>query len=112
MKVILKNYVTGKATERDMVVVTENTVNLKVPEGSKDAIVLKNLYLSCDPYMRGRMTKHDQPSYVPDFVPGEVFIIRLYTLPARLKLKKRFPWDTLLVLFLRVETTNLSSSLT
>ena len=34
--------------------------------------VVKNLYVSCDPYMRGRMTKHDKPSYVPDIVVGEV----------------------------------------
>jgi NADPH-dependent curcumin reductase CurA len=39
-------------------------------------MVLKNLYVSCDPYMRGRMTKHERPSYVPDFVVGEV--IKLY----------------------------------
>ncbi|KAJ3696810.1 hypothetical protein LUZ61_000515 [Rhynchospora tenuis] len=72
MKVLLKNYVTGKATESDMEVVATEAVELKVPEGSKDTIVLKNLYLSCDPYMRSRMTKHEIPSYVPDFVPGEV----------------------------------------
>jgi hypothetical protein len=24
------------------------------------------------PYMQGRMTKHDRPSYVPDFVVGQV----------------------------------------
>ncbi|KAJ4761815.1 Zinc-binding dehydrogenase family protein [Rhynchospora pubera] len=74
MKVLLKHYVTGKAAESDMEVVATEAVELKVPEGSKDAIVLKNLYLSCDPYMRSRMTKHDKPSYVPDFVPGEVII--------------------------------------
>ncbi|KAJ1696493.1 hypothetical protein LUZ63_005005 [Rhynchospora breviuscula] len=74
MKVLLKNYVTGKASESDMEVVATEAVELKVPEGTKDAIVLKNLYLSCDPYMRGRMTKHDTPSYIPDFTPGEVII--------------------------------------
>jgi NADPH-dependent curcumin reductase CurA len=72
MKVILKNYVTGKAKESDMEVVPTEAVELKAPEGSKDVIVVKNLYLSCDPYLRGRMTKHDTPSYAPDFVPGEV----------------------------------------
>ncbi|XP_020111410.1 2-alkenal reductase (NADP(+)-dependent)-like [Ananas comosus] len=69
-KVVLKNYVTGIPTEGDMGVVTE-TVRLKAPEGST-AMIVKNLYLSCDPYMRSRMTKHDEPSYVPDFVPGQV----------------------------------------
>lgn len=74
MKVVLKNYVTGNAKESDLEVVAATANELKVPEGSKDAIVLKNLYLSCDPYMRGRMTKHEPPSDFPDFVPGQVYI--------------------------------------
>jgi 2-alkenal reductase (NADP+) len=74
MKVVLKNYVTGKVKESDMEVVATQGVELKAPEGSKNAIVLKNLYLSCDPYMRGRMTKHDEASYISDFLPGEVYI--------------------------------------
>nr|CAB3463371.1 unnamed protein product [Digitaria exilis] len=47
-RVVLKRYVTGFPTEDAM----------------------ENLYVSCDPYMRGRMTKHERPSYVPDFVVG------------------------------------------
>ncbi|RCV15885.1 hypothetical protein SETIT_3G093900v2 [Setaria italica] len=70
--VILKRYVTGFPSEDDMEVVT-GTAHLAVPPGSA-AMVVKNLYVSCDPYMRGRMTKHDRPSYVPDFVPGEVLV--------------------------------------
>ncbi|GJN13503.1 hypothetical protein PR202_gb00215 [Eleusine coracana subsp. coracana] len=69
-RVILKRYVTGFPSEDDMEVVT-GTARLAVPAGST-AVVLKNLYVSCDPYMRGRMTKHEDPTYVPDFVPGEV----------------------------------------
>ncbi|WVZ89100.1 hypothetical protein U9M48_035553 [Paspalum notatum var. saurae] len=71
-RVILKRYVTGFPTEDDMEVVT-GTVRLAVPPGSA-AVLLKNLYVSCDPYMRGRMTKHDRPSYVPDFVLGEALL--------------------------------------
>jgi len=71
-KVLLKRYVTGYPAEDDMEVV-DGTVHLAVPQGLQaPAVRLKNLYLSCDPYMRGRMTKHDPPSYVADFVPGEV----------------------------------------
>ncbi|XP_038986768.1 2-alkenal reductase (NADP(+)-dependent)-like [Phoenix dactylifera] len=71
-KVVLKDFITaGFPKESDMEVVTTDTVRLKVPEGSK-AVLLENLYLSCDPYMRSRMSKHDEPSYVPDFVPGSV----------------------------------------
>jgi NADPH-dependent curcumin reductase CurA len=71
-RVVLKRYVTGFPSEDDMEVVTA-TASLAVPPGST-AMVVKNLYVSCDPYMRGRMTKHERPSYVPDFVLGEVTI--------------------------------------
>jgi NADPH-dependent curcumin reductase CurA len=68
--VTLKRHVTGFPAEDDMELVTA-TVRLAVPPGSA-AVMVKNLYLSCDPYMRSRMTRHEEPSYVPDFVPGEV----------------------------------------
>ncbi|KAG2615397.1 hypothetical protein PVAP13_3NG060400 [Panicum virgatum] len=71
-RVVLKRYVTGFPSEDDMEVVTA-TARLAVPPGST-AMVVKNLYVSCDPYMRGRMTKHERPSYVPDFVLGEVLV--------------------------------------
>lgn len=69
-QVILSNYVTGFPKESDMKIIT-GSINLKVPEGSKDTVLLKNLYLSCDPYMRGRMSKLDKPSFVASFNPGE-----------------------------------------
>lgn len=72
-RVILKRYVTGLPSEDDMEVVTAKTT-LAVPAGS-EAVMVKNLYVSCDPYMRGRITRHEVPSYVPDYVPGEVYII-------------------------------------
>lgn len=68
-QVILKDYVSGFPKESDMIVRT-STVSLKVPEGSKSVLV-KNLYLSCDPYMRSRM-KNIQGSYVESFTPGSV----------------------------------------
>ncbi|KAE8778647.1 putative NADP-dependent oxidoreductase P1 [Hordeum vulgare] len=68
--VILKRHVTGFPTEDDMEVVTA-AARVAVPPGSA-AVMVKNLYLSCDPYMRSRMTRHLEPSYVPDYVPGEV----------------------------------------
>ncbi|XAR71490.1 Allyl-alcohol dehydrogenase [Bertholletia excelsa] len=45
-----------------------STICLKAPEGS-NAILVKNLYLSCDPYMRTRMRKMEG-SYVDSFTPG------------------------------------------
>ncbi|KAH7670862.1 2-alkenal reductase (NADP(+)) protein [Dioscorea alata] len=70
-KVILKNYITGFVKETDMELITSDTIQLKLPEGSPGLIV-KNLYLSCDPYMRSCMSKHDEPNYVPEFVAGSV----------------------------------------
>ncbi|KAM5548292.1 2-alkenal reductase (NADP(+)-dependent)-like [Rosa sericea] len=55
-----------------MAVVT-TTTKLKLPEGS-GGVLVKNLYLSCDPYMRSRMTKRDSASYVDPFNPGEPII--------------------------------------
>ncbi|XP_015698562.1 2-alkenal reductase (NADP(+)-dependent)-like [Oryza brachyantha] len=94
-RVILKRYVTGMLSEDDMEVVTAETplppadaglamlseddmevVTAEAPLPPADAglaaVLVKNLYISCDPYMRSRMTRHEVPSYVPDYVPGEV----------------------------------------
>ncbi|XP_027334256.1 NADPH-dependent oxidoreductase 2-alkenal reductase-like isoform X2 [Abrus precatorius] len=54
-QVVLRDYVTGFLKESDMNIV-ESTITLKLPQGSNE-VLLKNLYLSCDPYMRIRMTK-------------------------------------------------------
>lgn len=43
------------------------TVSLPAP--SEGQLLVKNLYMSVDPYMRGRMV--DRPSYVPPFQLGE-----------------------------------------
>ncbi|OAP19045.1 hypothetical protein AXX17_AT1G59210 [Arabidopsis thaliana] len=69
-KVILKNYVDGIPTETDMEVKLGETIELKAPKGSS-CFLVKNLYLSCDPYMRGRM-RDFHGSYLPPFVPGQV----------------------------------------
>lgn len=76
-KVVLKRYVTGYPTEDDMEVV-DGTVKLAAPQGlPAPAALLKNLYLSCDAWMRGRMSRRDDPVTVAnDFVLGEV---RIYT---------------------------------
>ncbi|KAJ0972975.1 hypothetical protein J5N97_020934 [Dioscorea zingiberensis] len=70
-KVLLKKYVTGFVEETDMEVVTNDNVRLEVPHGSKGVLV-KNLYLSCDPYMRGLMSKLNEPTYIETFEPGSV----------------------------------------
>ncbi|KAF8659596.1 hypothetical protein HU200_058350 [Digitaria exilis] len=71
-KVVLKRYVTGYPTEDDMEVV-DGTIHLAVPAGlAAPAVLVKNLYLSCDAWMRGRMSKRDDvTTVVNDFVLGE-----------------------------------------
>ena len=69
-QVILRDYVSGFPKESDMEIRSSNMIKLKLPEGSKGVLV-KNLYLSCDPYMRGRMNKN-VASYAQPFNPGSV----------------------------------------
>jgi len=71
-QVILRDYVTGFPKESDLIF-TDSTIDLKIPEGSKTVLV-KNLYLSCDPYMRIRMGKPDPgtAALAPHYIPGEV----------------------------------------
>lgn len=70
-KVILRDYAYGKVTESDMEV-REGKIclQLKSDKNNYDVLV-KNLYLSPDPYMRSRM-KGVTDSYIPPFTPGEV----------------------------------------
>ncbi|KAL0452851.1 UNVERIFIED_CONTAM: 2-alkenal reductase (NADP(+)-dependent) [Sesamum latifolium] len=67
-QIILRDYVKGFPKESDMTLKT-SIVKLKVPEDCSDAILVKNLYLSCDPYMRSRMRKIEG-SYVESFTLG------------------------------------------
>ncbi|KAK6116777.1 hypothetical protein DH2020_049510 [Rehmannia glutinosa] len=67
-QIVLKDYVKGYPKESDMVLKT-SIIKLKVPEDCHDAVLVKNLYLSCDPYMRNRMSKIEG-SYVDSFTPG------------------------------------------
>ncbi|KAG5569330.1 hypothetical protein H5410_059096 [Solanum commersonii] len=66
-QIILKHYVEGYPNESDMEF-KNSIIKLNVPEGS-NVVVLMNLYLSCDPYMRSRM-KNLEDSYVESFTPG------------------------------------------
>lgn len=68
-QVLFKGFIDGIPKETDMELKV-GKIELKAPKGS-GAILVKNLYLSCDPYMRGRMREF-YGSYIPPFVPGEV----------------------------------------
>ncbi|QCD84872.1 Polyketide synthase [Vigna unguiculata] len=66
-QVVLRDYVVGFPKESDMNTV-EGRITLKVPEGSND-VLLKNLYLSCDPYMRVLMSKISHEGF-GSYTPG------------------------------------------
>ncbi|XP_049404601.1 2-alkenal reductase (NADP(+)-dependent)-like [Solanum stenotomum] len=66
-QIILKQYVEGYPKESDMEF-KNSIIKLNVQEGS-NVVILKNLYLSCDPYMRNRMSKLEG-SYIQSFTPG------------------------------------------
>ena len=68
-QVILKNYSSAVLKETDMEVVP-GEVLLELEQGSSDVLV-RNLYLSADPYMRHRINGV-QGSYIPPFTPGQV----------------------------------------
>ncbi|KAI3470315.1 hypothetical protein Pfo_026978 [Paulownia fortunei] len=71
-QVILNNYVNGPPKESDMLLRT-STIKLKIPDGCHGALLVKNLYLSCDPYMLGRMKKIEG-HYTDAFTPGSPII--------------------------------------
>ncbi|PKI75011.1 hypothetical protein CRG98_004783, partial [Punica granatum] len=66
-QVVLRDYVEGFPKDSDLQVTT-GMVRLSVPEGS-NAVLVKNLYLSCDPYMRNLMSKL-VGSDIESFKPG------------------------------------------
>ncbi|CAA7036309.1 unnamed protein product [Microthlaspi erraticum] len=73
-QIIFPEYVSGFPKESDLNITT-TTIDLKLPEGSTSVLV-KNLYLSCDPYMRICMGKPDPlaNSLVPPYITGEPIV--------------------------------------
>lgn len=72
-QVLLKDYVTGFPKESDMIISIDSTISLKIPENSK-GVLLKNLYLSCDPFLLRQMRKPEPSGItsIPPSKPGSV----------------------------------------
>ncbi|PNX84401.1 NADP-dependent alkenal double bond reductase p2-like protein, partial [Trifolium pratense] len=51
-QVLATDYITGNPKQTDMYLKT-STISLQLPLDSSEAVLVKNLVLSCDPYMRG-----------------------------------------------------------
>ena len=64
-EVVLRNRPVGMPTRDDFEIVES-----PVSEPAKGEVTVRNLCMSVDPYMRGRMI--DRKSYVPPFQVGEV----------------------------------------
>ncbi|KAK2994593.1 hypothetical protein RJ640_016857 [Escallonia rubra] len=71
-QVILKNYITGYPKESDFYIKTDATITLKLPQDSYGVLV-KNLYLSCDPYMRHLMQEIKGPSVFSSYSACSVY---------------------------------------
>nr|GMC55911.1 2-alkenal reductase (NADP(+)-dependent) [Ipomoea batatas] len=71
-QIIFKGYIDGVPKETDMeLVVGKRPDKLRGGDGGEAVMLVKNLYLSCDPYMRGRM-RDFHGSYIPPFLPGSL----------------------------------------
>lgn len=78
-QIIFKGYIDDRApqiTDMEMKVRHISTSELMTSMEDGD-ILVKNLYLSCDPYMRGRM-RDFHASYIPPFQPSSVGIPTLF----------------------------------
>ncbi|KAJ2899253.1 hypothetical protein IWW38_001067, partial [Coemansia aciculifera] len=65
---LLRNVSSGAPTQADFQVISTHAPSKESLE--QDQILVRNLYLSCDPYMRGRLSA-SKDSYVEPFVPGK-----------------------------------------
>ncbi|CAM8912143.1 unnamed protein product [Rhodiola kirilowii] len=54
-QILLKDFVVSGCPKESDFVLKTSIISLKIPQDSSNAILVKNLYLSCDPYMRKLM---------------------------------------------------------
>ncbi|XP_037495724.1 2-alkenal reductase (NADP(+)-dependent) [Jatropha curcas] len=68
-QVIFKNYANTRYPEESDMYLSSNLIKLQVPEGS-NGVLVKNLYLSCDRYMRNLMKTVTLSLDFPVYKPG------------------------------------------
>ncbi|KAI3665521.1 hypothetical protein L6452_44148 [Arctium lappa] len=73
-QVLLKNYVDGFPKESDMEVSCDATISLELPKNESGVLLTKNLYLSCDPMMRNRMSESYLGAYMDSFALGSPLV--------------------------------------
>ncbi|KAG9140311.1 hypothetical protein Leryth_023293 [Lithospermum erythrorhizon] len=69
LQVILKQYVTSGSPKESDMQMQSSRIRLKVPDELNGAVLVKNMYLSCDPYMGHRM-RNLEDHYIHGFTPG------------------------------------------
>lgn len=69
-RVIFRDYVSGSIHESDMYIATDSA-KIKLQPGT-NGVLVRNLYLSCDPYMRMRMKNLEGEFVMKPFTPGSV----------------------------------------
>ncbi|CAO2174210.1 unnamed protein product [Urochloa humidicola] len=70
-RVILKEYVEGYPKEEHMELLPATEVPLRLTsDDTPGSVLVRNLYLSCDPYMRLKMSRPLRKSYTDAFAPG------------------------------------------
>ncbi|VFQ84530.1 unnamed protein product [Cuscuta campestris] len=67
-QVVLKRYVEGLPKESDFEVKI-SSIKSEIPQGTKAAVLVKNLYLACDPYLRHQMSQDDHSDNIDLLVP-------------------------------------------
>ncbi|XP_052172074.1 2-alkenal reductase (NADP(+)-dependent)-like [Diospyros lotus] len=85
-QVVLKDFVSGFPKESDMYISSSSSMGLQVGQANggghiHGVLLLKNLYLSCDPYMRILMTRRIQDPaattvFPTSYAPGSVDLLK------------------------------------
>ncbi|KAK1439113.1 hypothetical protein QVD17_04928 [Tagetes erecta] len=74
MQVIFKDYIDGFPKTSDMELTSDATIRLELPKNEGGVVLTKNLYLSCDPYMRTCMQRPIDGWFIDAFTPGSPII--------------------------------------
>nr|ABW86885.1 pulegone reductase [Mentha x piperita] len=71
-QIVLNNYINGSLKQSDLALRT-STICMEIPNGCNGAILVKNLYLSVNPYLILRMGKLDIPQF-DSILPGSTIV--------------------------------------
>ncbi|CAL0316252.1 unnamed protein product [Lupinus luteus] len=70
-QVLAAGHITGNPKQSDMYLRT-STISLQLSPEASNSVLVKNLYLSCDPYMRGTKTTDNKTRLFYSFSPDSL----------------------------------------